>query len=124
MRRVRSHRGALIAFGATLVPVAAVAHHSRAVFDTKQEVVIEGTVTKLDWRNPHIYFTVETQGPRGEPLLQEIEATSVSEAQALGLRQDVIAAGARVVIRANPNRQGAPARASGLTVKTPDGTVY
>ena len=36
----------------------------------------------------------------------------------------MIAAGARVVIRANPNRQGAPARASGLTVKTADGTVY
>ena len=87
MFRVRFRRGARIAYTATLVPAAVFAHHSRAVFDTKQEVVIEGTVTKLDWRNPHIYFTVETQGPRGEPLLQEIEATSVSEAQALGLRR-------------------------------------
>ena len=93
MRRVRFHRGALIACAATLVPVAAFAHHSRAVFDSKQEVVIEGTVTKLDWRNPHIYFTVETKGSGGEPLLQEIEATSVSEAQALGLSKEAIAPG-------------------------------
>src|ERR1043165_3064313 len=117
MRSVRSQRGALIACGATLVPVAAVAHHSRAVFDTTQEVVSEGTVTKLDWRTPHIYFTVETRGTGGEPFLQEIEATSVSEANALGLAKEAIAPGARVVIRANPNRQGAPARASGLSVK-------
>ena len=124
MRVVELARLSLFAVGAALAPAVGLAHHSRAVFDMKQEVVIEGTVTKLDWRNPHIYFTVETQGPRGEPMLQEIEATSVSEAQALGLSKEAIAPGARVVIRANPNRQGAPARASGLSVKTADGAVY
>jgi hypothetical protein len=101
----------------------AIAHHSRAVFDTKKEVVIEGTVAKLDWMNPHIYFTVETKDLRGETVLQEIEASSVSEAVALGLRKEAIAPGAHVVVRANPNRQGM-GRASGLDVRTSDGAVY
>ena len=124
MRTIEVASLSLVAIGAALVPGVGVAHHSRAVFDTRQEVVIEGTVTRLDWRNPHIYFTVETRGPGGDPVLQEIEATSVSEAQALGLRKEAIAPGMRVAIRANPNRQGAPARASGLSVTTADGVVY
>ena len=64
MRRVRFHRGALIACAATLAPVAALAHHSRAVFDTKQEVAIEGTVTVARLAKPAHLFHRRDQGFR------------------------------------------------------------
>jgi hypothetical protein len=99
------------------------AHHSRALYDMTTEVVFDGTVTKLEWRNPHISMTVATQGVDGAPLLHEVEVMSVSEARALGLRQEAIAEGSHVVVRAHPGRGGPMARAVGLDVKTGDGTL-
>jgi hypothetical protein len=121
-------RGLVVACAAGLcaglgVSGAALAHHSRAPYDLSQEIVVEGTVTALDWKNPHIYVTVETAGPDGTLLLQEIELLSVSEARASGLRQEAIAPGSHVVVRARPGRRGAGARALGLTVATSDGAV-
>src|SRR5690242_1932663 len=53
------------ALGALGVSMGAEAHHSRALYDTTQEVVIEGTVTNLEWRNPHASMTVETKSADG-----------------------------------------------------------
>ncbi len=44
-----------------LAPAAAFAHHSRANYDMTQEIVVEGTVADLAWKNPHIFMTVETE---------------------------------------------------------------
>jgi hypothetical protein len=107
-----------------LVPVAALAHHSRANYDMTKEIVVEGTVAALAWTNPHISMTLETQSPGGEQSRQEIELSSVSEALALGLKKEAIEPGARVVVRAHPGRSGPGAKAAGLDVRTSDGTVY
>jgi hypothetical protein len=108
---------------AVCVSTVAHAHHSRALYDTTQEVVIEGTVAELEWSNPHVSLTVETEGADGASVLREIEAMSVSEARALGLRQEAIAVGSHVVVRARPGRSGPTARALGLDVRTSDGTL-
>ena len=113
----------LCAVGALSVCAGAEAHHSRALYDTTQDVVIEGTVTKLEWRNPHVSMTVESKDAAGAPVLGEIEVMSVSEARALGLRQDAIAVGSRVAVRVHPGRGGATSRALGLDVRTSDGTL-
>jgi hypothetical protein len=105
-------------------PLAAFAHHSRAPYDVTREILIEGTITKLDWRNPHILLTLSTRSANGEPSLQEIEVWAVSEARALGLSREAIAPGADVTVRAHPSRRGVGARALGLDVTTGDGSVY
>ena len=86
-----------------------------------REIVVEGTVAELAWKNPHIFMTVETEG---EPSRLEIELTSVSEARALGLPREAIAPGARVVVRVHPGRGGPGAKAVGLDVRISDGTLY
>jgi hypothetical protein len=44
----------------------AVAHHNMtALFDFNDRVAFSGTLTKIDWRNPHIYMTVEVKGSDG-----------------------------------------------------------
>jgi hypothetical protein len=107
-----------------LTPPAAFAHHSRANYDMATEIVVEGTVAELEWKNPHISMTVETQSPGGEQSRLEIELSSVSEALALGLKREAIEPGARVVVRAHPGRSGPGAKAAGLDVRTSDGAVY
>jgi Family of unknown function (DUF6152) len=107
-----------------LTPPAAFAHHSRANYDMTKEIVVEGTVADLAWKNPHISMTLETRTSGGEQSRLEIELSSVSEALALGLKREAIEPGASVVVRAHPGRSGAGAKAVGLDVRTSDGTVY
>jgi Family of unknown function (DUF6152) len=38
----------------------AFAHHSPAAFDLSIVRDVQGTVKDVAWRNPHVYFTVET----------------------------------------------------------------
>ena len=114
--RLLTYAAGLIASGG------AFAHHSGAAYDMARQVSFEGTVTVLSWTNPHVFITLATEGPDGAPLAQEIEAMSVSQARGLGLRREAISPGARVVVRAFPNRRGS-GRAFGLDVKTSDGAV-
>ena len=107
-----------------LIPAAAPAHHSRANYDMTKEIVVEGTVADLAWKNPHISMTIERQDSGVEQSRLEIELTSVSEAMALGLPKEAIAPGAHVVVRAHPGRSGPGAKAVGLDVRTRDGMVY
>ena len=39
------------------------AHHNMtALFDFNDRVTLNGTLTKIDWRNPHTYLTIDVQG--------------------------------------------------------------
>lgn len=109
---------------ATLVAAAASAHHSAAPYDFTREVVFEGTVTKLEWQNPHILFTLETRGADGTSALQEIEVVPVSLARTWGLSRETLAPGEHVVVRAWPGRSGPRARVLGVDVTTDDGRIY
>lgn len=105
-----------------VVSAGAIAHHSFAAFDQTIEVDIEGTVTALSWSNPHITMTLEVVGPDGERFLQEVEAASVSEVRAAGVREEMIPIGAHVVVRANPSRRGPEARVNGIAIMMSDGS--
>jgi hypothetical protein len=54
--------GAFIALAAILVAATAGAHHNMsALYDFNDRVTFSGTLTKMDWRNPHIELVVETK---------------------------------------------------------------
>ena len=49
-----------------LLTVRAAAHHSFAAeYDANQPVTVSGTVTKIDWTNPHIHFYVDVKDVSG-----------------------------------------------------------
>jgi hypothetical protein len=103
---------------------AALAHHSPSAYDmTGDLVTVEGTLTKVDWANPHIYLTLETAGPNGQHVLQQVEAVSISLAQATGLTREVLTLGSSVVVNAFPNRRG-NGTVLGMDITTSDGNLY
>ena len=57
-----------LAFAGVLLSVkSAYAHHNMsALFDFNDRVTLTGTLSQLDWRNPHIYLTVDVQNVKGE----------------------------------------------------------
>jgi hypothetical protein len=102
----------------------AFAHHSQAMFDQSQEILIEGTVARFDWVNPHMYLVVETEGPDGEPALVEGEGLAITQALVDGLRREALEPGTPVVMRANPNRGGWGKQVRILDVTTEDGEIH
>jgi hypothetical protein len=102
----------------------AFAHHSQAMFDQSQEILIEGTVARFDWVNPHMYLFVETTGPDGEPAIVEGEGLGITQALVDGLDRDALQPGTAVVMRANPNRGGWGKQVRILDVTTEDGEIH
>jgi hypothetical protein len=65
MRRI--YFGVLAVLGAALAAAPAMAHHSFAAeYDSKKPVKITGTITKVDWMNPHVYFFMDVEDESGK----------------------------------------------------------
>ena len=61
------------------VPLAAYAHHSvGGNFDPGTTIEVEGEITAIHWRNPHVKFTMMVSGENGEEEQWEVETHSLS----------------------------------------------
>ena len=122
MRRLTAATPLLAA--TALVCAAASAHHSQSMFDTSQEILLEGTVARFDWVNPHMYLTVATTGPDGQPALVEGEGVGITQALVDGLKREALEPGTPIVMRANPNRGGWGKQVRILDITTEDGEIH
>jgi hypothetical protein len=67
----------LVACAAVMLANEALAHHNMtALFDFNDRVTLNGTLTKIDWRNPHTYLTIDVQGGAGAPESWQAEGPS------------------------------------------------
>jgi len=110
---------------ALLVPFAAAdAHHSRAHFLIDQTIEIEGTVTEVAWRSPHIYVTVDALDESGVKQTWTLEGHSIPGSIRVGWERDSVKVGDRAVVVAHPNRD--PAKTFGMlySATLADGTTY
>jgi len=63
--------------GAMVSAVPAFAHHSFAAeYDASKPVELKGTVTKVEWTNPHARFYVDVKGPDGKVTNWNLELAS------------------------------------------------
>jgi len=113
-----------VACAALLLAVKPVsAHHSFAAeFDISKPVKIHGTVTKMDWVNPHAWIYVDVKDPDGKVTNWRVELGSPSALFRLGWTKDAIPAGIEVdVVGYWAKNGGAIANAAALTL--PNGKV-
>jgi len=87
----------------TTLAAPAFAHHSQAMFDTTKEILVEGTIARLDWVNPHMYMIVNTKGPDGKPAQVEGEGLGITQALVEGLARKAPSVPALVVSRSSPS---------------------
>lgn len=99
-----------------------VAHHSFAMFDTANPITLVGTVTDLQWTNPHVYIELDvTEGGKGQSHWT-IELGSPSILQRGGWKFNSVKKGDKVTAVVSPLRNGEPG--SLLTrITLPDGTT-
>lgn len=84
----------------------AFAHHSPAMFDLSRDVILEGTIASISFRNPHVYFAIDVTDTDGRTRRQEIEAGPASNLVPLGFNGNSLNRGDRVTVHVKPNRRG------------------
>lgn len=93
-------RLALMLAGALLVPVLPMlAHHSfDAEYDRNKKVTISGTVTKLEWMNPHIWIYVDAKDEQGNVTRWQCEGGPPNSLSRSGWTRNAVKPGDQVTI--------------------------
>ena len=107
MARNAIKRTLLAGASCLLAALPLLAHHSLAAkYDTEQTVMLDGTVTKLDWSNPHARLFLDIKGPAGAVQMWDFEMASPNLLMLNGRKIDSFRKGDHVVISAHPSRDG------------------
>lgn len=97
------------------------AHHSfRAVFDESNPVSLSGTITRVEWMNPHIWFYLAVTEPSGEVTEWGFSSAPPGVLMRRGITKDVLKVGAEVHVEGYRARDGSN-NASGGSVTFADG---
>lgn len=100
---------------------AVLAHHSfSAEYDSNQPVKVTGTVTKVEWTNPHIWFFVDVKDTQGKVTNWGFSGGPPGVLQRRGISRDAMKTGDVVVVEGFRARDGSN-NASGGKVTFADG---
>lgn len=96
---VRHSIATVIAGGSVLAGAAALSHHSFfAEYDRELPVTITGTVTLLEWTNPHARLYIDAPDENGEIVNWDLELGPPNGLMRLGWRRDSLVAGTVVTV--------------------------
>lgn len=111
-----------VSFGVFFCTVSVPAHHSAApAYDTANKITLHGPVTKVEWKNPHVFYYLDVADASGKVTNWAVEASTPNQLYRNGWRKDDLKIGDAVTLtNSSPARNGLP-RAYGGTLTLADG---
>lgn len=103
------------------------AHHSFAAeFDDKKCSEITGTLTGVDWQNPHPYFFVESKNAGGAPAKLTFQTSSIANMTRGGTPRAYFIEnmGKTVIVRACASLNGTDGRYAASWVRLPNEPLH
>jgi hypothetical protein len=90
----------LLILGVVLAGVPALAHHSFAAeYSSDQPITLTGTLTKVEWTNPHGWIYLDVKGDDGKVTNWAIEFGALSALLRRGLRKSDFPTGVELVVK-------------------------
>ena len=107
--------------GLLLCTVPMLAHHSFAAeYDSSKPVTLTGTVTKVEWMNPHARFYIDVKDDKGEMVNWELELGSPNGLMRQGWTRNSLKKGDTVTVAGSLAKDGSKL-ANARTVTLADG---
>lgn len=102
------------------------AHHSVAgQFDTKSRTTLKGTITKIEWINPHTYIHIDVPDEKGVVTSWRLESLPTAMLRKAGLNADLLMNNdGKVTATAMPARDGTQHLGYLLKLTYEDGHYY
>ena len=108
--------------GFLLAAVSVNAHHAfSAEFDAAKPVTLKGTVTKMEWINPHSWITIDVKKPDGKVESWMVEGGAPNALLRRGFTKASLPPGLEIVVEGYQATDGAN-RANGRDITFPDGS--
>ena len=112
--------GGLFVMVCLAVPLSA--HHAaNAKYDERKPITIKGTVTKVEWMNPHIYFYVDAKDANGAVTNWAVEGGTPNQLYRKGWRKDSLKIGDTVTVEGFAAKDQGLHHVNGRNVTLPDG---
>jgi len=106
---------------AVMTVMPALGHHSEAAeFDQNTPVKLTGTIVKVEWLNPHVWFYVDVKDEQGKVTTWGFSAAPPGALMRRGITKDALVIGAVVNVEGSRARDGSN-NASGRSVTFADG---
>ena len=84
----------LIGMAALVAAAAAAAHHAFAAeFDINRPVKLTGTVTRIEWTNPHAWLFIDAKDDKGTAQSWAVELVGINDLLRLGWGRDKVKPG-------------------------------
>ena len=107
--------------GLMLAAVPVWAHHAFAAeFDAAKPIKFRGTVTKMEWINPHAWIHIDVKGEDGKVTNWMIEAAAPNALLRRGWTKNSLLAGTEILVEGFQAKDGAN-RANGSIITFTDG---
>lgn len=105
-----------VALGLAWSALSVEAHHSFAAeYDRAKPIELTGTVTKVEWMNPHVYFYMDVKGPDGKVTSWALELGNPAGLYRRGWKKEALKIGGTATIVGSMSKDGSN-RANASTV--------